>query len=97
MSNLEELNKYQSHDLFVSATEILMKEPSMLIHYPVFRRVFMVKMEDLLNFIRTDVRKKTKNDNTPLFQEKYDRIEILLLQMKDVLKGIKTDPNYAEF
>ena len=98
MSSIDGLNQYQAHDIFVSATEILMKEPSMLIHYPVFRRVFMRKMEELLNFIRSDVRKKTTigKHSTRSFKAKYDRIELLMWQMKDVLKGIKADPNYAE-
>ena len=98
MRNLDGLNQYQSHDIFVSAIEILMKEPSMLIHYPVFRRVFIGKMKELRDFIRTDVQNRTiiGKHSTRSFQAKYDRIDTLLLQMKDVLKGIKTDPNYAE-
>lgn len=92
------LNQYQSHDVMVSAIELLMKNPTMLIHYPVFRRVFMRKMEELLDFIRSDVQKKTTigKHSTRSFQAKYDHIEKLIWQMKDVLKGIKMDPNYAE-
>ena len=98
MRGADGLNQYQSHDIFVSSIELLMKEPSILIHLPVFRRVFMRKMEELLNFIRSDARSTLTigKHSTRSFKAKYVRIEKLIWQMKDVLKGIKTDPNYAE-
>ena len=98
MNNVDRLSQYQSHVILVSAIEILMKDPSMLIHCPGFRRVFMRKMDELQDFIRSDVQNRPTigKHSTRSFKAKYDRIEILLLQMKDVLKEIKTDPNYAE-
>jgi len=80
----------ETHEIFASIMEQLIQNPKILIHSPRFRNKLYQKIAEMLHYIK----EYTSNDIA--FHTKYNRIQRIAYHMKDVLKGIKTDPLYID-
>lgn len=97
MKGMNEATLSQTHDIFASIMEHLIMHPAILIYAPHFRAIFYKK----LNEMRDHIRGIYANDahigshSTRSFHKKYARMERIVNTMYDVMRGIRSDPNYV--
>jgi hypothetical protein len=70
--------------------EYLIMHPAILIYAPHFRAIFYKKLNEMRDHIRGIDAYSTRS-----FHKKYARMERIVNTMYDVMRGIRSDPNYV--
>jgi len=90
MKGMNEATLEQTHEIFVSIMEHLIMHPAILIYAPHFRFIFYTKLNEMRDHIHGIEAHSTRS-----FHTKYARMERIVYTMYDVLRGIRSDPNYV--
>jgi len=89
MYSAEGLNFNKTHEIFANIMEHLIHNPTILIHSSRFRSKLCQKIEELQTYI--------DNNRPPRrYRTFYDRIQLIINRIKDVLQSIRDDPLYVE-
>jgi len=89
MKGMNEATLEQTHEIFVSIMEHLIMRPAILIYAPHFRFIFYTKLNEMRDHIHGIGSHSTRSVHT-----KYARMERIVNTMYDVMRGIRSDPNY---
>lgn len=87
----------QLHEIFGTIMEHLIMHPAILIYAPHFRFIFYQKLDELRKYINEHLHNAVKEpiDTTTPFYIKYTRIEQILHTMDNVMRGIRSDPEFV--